>query len=181
MRLNRLVTDLVHYSRPLTLRRALVPVAELGFGAHDLPAANCQVVTKVDAARAVKSLRVDPDLFRRALDSLLENACQAMKQGGLIEVELGAAELNGRQAVRVTVTDKGEGMDAQTLARATAPFFSTRPSGVGLGLSIAQRIVEAHGGVLSLASEPKRGTTVTIIVPDDENEDSTDAAKTGSG
>jgi signal transduction histidine kinase len=68
--------------------------------------------------------------------------------------------------VRIVLKDSGHGMDAVVLNRARNPFFTTRPSGTGLGLPIVQRIVEGHGGRLSLESQPGQGTTVTLLVPE---------------
>jgi signal transduction histidine kinase len=66
---------------------------------------------------------------------------------------------------RFDVTDSGAGMDLDVLRRAQDPFFTTRPSGTGLGLPIVQRIVQAHDGSLRLASSPGQGTTATLLIP----------------
>jgi two-component system, NtrC family, sensor histidine kinase HydH len=68
-------------------------------------------------------------------------------------------------AMLIRVVDRGPGMDARVLDRATEDFFTTKPSGSGLGLAFARRVLEAHGGSLSLRSEPGNGTTVELSVP----------------
>ena len=68
-------------------------------------------------------------------------------------------------AVRIGVADTGAGMDADALARAFEPYFSTKASGTGLGLPIAKRNVELNGGTIAVTSEPGRGTTVEITLP----------------
>jgi len=68
-------------------------------------------------------------------------------------------------AVRIRVADTGAGMDADALARAFEPYFSTKASGTGLGLPIAKRNVELNGGTIAVASESGRGTTVEIRLP----------------
>ncbi len=72
---------------------------------------------------------------------------------------------DGRDAVAIDVVDRGHGMESPVLQRALHPFFTTRPSGTGLGLPIVQRIVEAHGGDLRLVSQPGEGTTATLRIP----------------
>jgi signal transduction histidine kinase len=67
--------------------------------------------------------------------------------------------------VSVEVRDSGPGMDAETLARIFQPFFTTKPKGMGLGLSISRTIVEAHGGTLSAQSAPGKGSTFRIELP----------------
>ena len=67
--------------------------------------------------------------------------------------------------VRVTVADRGAGMDEKTRARIFEPFFSTKKRGTGLGLSIAKQIVEQHGGRIGVDSEPGRGTRFVVELP----------------
>ena len=69
-----------------------------------------------------------------------------------------------RGVVVMRVIDEGPGMDARVLDRATEDFFTTKPDGSGLGLAFARRVVEAHGGAISLESHPGRGTTVEITL-----------------
>ena len=68
-------------------------------------------------------------------------------------------------AVRLCIQDKGKGIEPDNLERVFDPFFSTRPDGTGLGLPIAHRIAQAHGGDLSVESELDVGTTVTVLLP----------------
>ncbi|MHC4915004.1 MAG: ATP-binding protein [Planctomycetota bacterium] len=65
----------------------------------------------------------------------------------------------------IEVRDDGAGMEAETLRRAVAPFFTTRPGGTGLGLAIVERVAAAHGGAVNLTSAPGKGTTVQIWLP----------------
>jgi signal transduction histidine kinase len=88
-----------------------------------------------------------------------------MPEGGAVVVIASKARLGNQGAVRIEISDTGQGMDSRTLRRALDPFFSTRPSGTGLGLPIAGRILEAHGGKLEVRSRPNEGTTVTLLVP----------------
>jgi signal transduction histidine kinase len=113
----------------------------------------------------LETVFVDAGLLKLVLEGLLDNACQAMPDGGLVTASVQGATLKGMPAVCVRVTDRGHGMDARTRDRATKPFFTTRPTGTGLGLAIVERIVQAHGGELGIASEPGQGTTVSVLIP----------------
>ncbi|HYS81038.1 MAG TPA: HAMP domain-containing sensor histidine kinase [Anaeromyxobacteraceae bacterium] len=112
-------------------------------------------------------LQGDPGLLRRALDNLVDNARKYSPPGSTIRLR---AARRGADIV-VEVIDSGEGIPAEDLARLFTPFFRgdksrTRATGgVGLGLSLARRIVEAHGGTLSAESAPGIGTTMTVTLP----------------
>ena len=90
---------------------------------------------------------------------------QSSGQTGAIAIEVTADKAN--RTVSMQVIDSGRGMDAQTLAKATHPFFSARPAGRkrGMGLAHAQRLIEINHGTLSLVSQPDKGTTVTVVLP----------------
>jgi signal transduction histidine kinase len=92
--------------------------------------------------------------------NLLLNAADALPVGGRAGVDVEVAP----ETVRVVVWDEGEGMTPDTLDRVLEPFFSTRPHGTGLGLPIANGIARAHGQGLDVASEPGRGTRVTVTL-----------------
>jgi signal transduction histidine kinase len=97
--------------------------------------------------------------------NLLSNAIDAVAAGDRPEGEV--AVLAGRcgEGVSVEVRDSGAGMDGETLARIFQPFFTTKPKGMGLGLSISRTIVEAHGGTLAAHSAPGKGSTFRIELP----------------
>lgn len=107
----------------------------------------------------------DSNLLRQVIDNLVDNAVQATGGTGNVQVDVKGTTKDGIDGYLVTVTDDGEGMDTQVRSRAKDPFFTTRPSGTGLGLAIVNRIVEAHGGELQLASRAGEGSTVSIFLP----------------
>ena len=112
-------------------------------------------------AADLPDVRLDFGMFRQVLLNLALNAQQAMPRGGLIELQ---TRCRDRQ-VELEIIDNGSGMDSQMLSRIFEVFYSTKPSGSGLGLATVQRIVEAHGGHVTVASEPSRGTRFTISLP----------------
>jgi nitrogen fixation/metabolism regulation signal transduction histidine kinase len=108
-------------------------------------------------------IAADPKVLSRAVVNLIENALQAMPEGGKLTVGVVAAEPNG--IVELLVTDSGPGLDPGVRRRLFEPYFSTKSSGTGLGLAIVRRAVEAHGGTIEVTSEPERGTTFRINIP----------------
>jgi signal transduction histidine kinase len=115
----------------------------------------------VELPEALPHVSIDRTLVSRALVNIIENALHAMPGAGALTVR---ASQNGR-AVRIRVSDTGVGMDAEALARAFEPYFSTKAAGTGLGLPIAKRNVELSGGTISMSSERDKGTTVEVTLP----------------
>lgn len=164
-RLNRLVTDLLRFARPVQVKRSVVNLQELAERARLVTKNDCGVQVDPIESEDLQNVVADPGLLRLVFDNLVANACQAMPSGGIVRVRVRRGDLEGRDAVCVDIEDSGHGMDEQVLHRATDPFFTTRPSGTGLGLPIVERIVEAHGGRLEIDSEIGRGTIVTLVLP----------------
>ena len=106
---------------------------------------------------------IDRTLFARALTNVIENALHAMPGGGTLSVTSHLAD-DPRRIV-VEVTDTGLGMDRESIARIFEPYFSTKATGTGLGLTIAKRNIELNGGTIEVRSERGVGTTVTLTLP----------------
>ncbi|MGF1526170.1 MAG: ATP-binding protein [Candidatus Competibacterales bacterium] len=109
----------------------------------------------------------DADQLELVLVNLIINARDATQPGDTIELHVDRLEEAGLAYGTLAVVDHGEGMLPQVLARATEPFFTTKPQGkgTGLGLATAQRIAESQGGRLTLTSEVGKGTTVSLFLP----------------
>ena len=161
-RLDKLVSRLLNYARPVNPKRETVDLEAL--------LARSLAVLEADAGSSV-SVRVvagvdatvegDPDLLRQAFENVLTNAAQAARPGGVIDVVVDEAAWG----VSVAFRDDGEGMSEEALTQAVSPFFTTRPTGTGLGLPIVRRIAEAHGGHLQVESILGEGTCVTLVIP----------------
>jgi signal transduction histidine kinase len=108
--------------------------------------------------------------LQQAVLSVLENALDAVRPGGRVEVRTSREVFDGADAVTVTVADDGEGIPPDRLGRIFEPFFTTKSRGTGLGLAIARKVVEGHGGRVFLTSEAGAGTTVTLTVPETATE-----------
>jgi len=116
---------------------------------------------KVEAEPQLPLVEGDPGLLRHAVLNLVLNAMEASKPDGTITVRTAR---NGRE-VSIQVADQGAGISPEDRARIFEAYFSTKPSGTGLGLPTAKRIVDEHGGRVTVDSAPGRGSTFTIHLP----------------
>ena len=106
----------------------------------------------------------EPSAISSALMNLCVNAVQAMPEGGTLGIR---TSLLADQWVELAITDNGQGMQPEVLAKAVEPFFTTQPvgKGTGLGLTIAFAVIKSHGGTLDIRSKPGEGTTVSLRFP----------------
>jgi signal transduction histidine kinase len=162
-RLNRLVGDLLRFARPFSISRQPVSLLEMANRFNDGEPGSIGV--RVDGSPDAETVWVDPNLFRLVFDNLISNARQALRDGGAVDVRIRKDLGTTEPMVRIEIEDKGHGMPPDVRRRALDPFYTTRPSGTGLGLPIVQRIVEAHGGWLGIESTEGVGTTVTLHFP----------------
>lgn len=109
-------------------------------------------------------IRADPEKLNRILDNILGNSLNASKVGG--RVIMRGLRAPDRGETFLEIEDDGSGIDPAVLPHIFERFYSTRPGGLGVGLSIVRELVEAHGGRLSVDSEQGRGTIFTVSIPD---------------
>jgi PAS domain S-box-containing protein len=107
------------------------------------------------------TLRVDTDRMKRVLINLIENAVEAMPEGGTLTI----TSRQWNNTAEIAISDTGSGMPAKVMENLWKPLQTTKAKGMGLGLAICKRIVDAHGGDVSVKSEGGEGTTVTIRLP----------------
>jgi signal transduction histidine kinase len=116
----------------------------------------------VDVPPTLPDVLIDKAVLARALTNIIENALHAMPGMGTLQITGRALSVS---TVELAIADTGIGMDRAALERIFEPYFSTRASGTGLGLTIAKRNVELNGGTIAVDSERHRGTTVRITLP----------------
>ena len=109
-------------------------------------------------------LDADPVLIRHALFNLIHNATEAAPTGPVV-VALARDKSHGVPGCRLTVTDSGPGLKPDLMEKLFTPFFTTRPGGTGLGLSVAQHIAALHGGSIQAENRPEGGARFTIWLP----------------
>ncbi len=175
--LTAIIDDLMSFANPQQPRATETAVGQIISDAIDLTKQKKQMNQldiKIDIEPETPAVFVDSAQIACAISNILCNGLEAYASGpadkiqgqeGLLMIEVSADEAN--HAVSIQVIDSGRGMDAQTLLKATHPFFSARPAGRkrGMGLAHAQRLIEINHGKLSLSSQPDKGTTVTVVLP----------------
>ncbi|MGD0977759.1 MAG: ATP-binding protein [Candidatus Bathyarchaeia archaeon] len=159
-RANKIINDLLEYSREIKLEletcspKTLVTAASLLVEIPD----NIQVVSLVENG---PEIRVDVEKMKRCFMNLIKNAVDAMPDGGTLTVK--SREVN--DAVEFTFADEGTGMSEETMEKLWSPLFTTKAKGMGFGLPICKRFIEAHGGKISVKSILGKGTTFSVKVP----------------
>ena len=167
-RLDTMIERLLYFSRPIHLKRKSRRVATLCQAAFEAWKPRCdaeEVVLKCHVAEE-PCAAYDASRMRQVLDNLLENALQSvlLQPSGNRRIELSGRGEKG--TVVLEVLDTGAGLEAEALAHALEPFYTTKETGTGLGLSISYEIVQAHGGDLQLRNAPGGGAIALIRLPE---------------
>ncbi len=167
-RLHQLMQGLLTYGRPPTTELHPCTLSSVFNESVDVTAALAQereARVEVRVAPDLPRVRMDPGRLAQVFQNLLANALQHSPRGGT--VRLIARRLADEDATRVEclVMDQGPGFSPEDLPRVFEPFYSHRPGGVGLGLSIVQRIVEEHHGSVSVGNGPDGGAEVRVCLP----------------
>ena len=155
-RTNSLVTRFLDFARPLEPRRELTNVAEVIDRA--IKRAKAEVIT--DYA-ALPPIPIDPELMEQVFLNLISNASEASLPGAPVTIR--TREDDGQ--AEVSVIDHGCGIPPGRIETIFNPFVTTKQTGVGLGLAIVSKIVDGHGGKMSVESEPGRGSTFRVCLP----------------
>jgi PAS domain S-box-containing protein len=160
--LNGVVQDLLVFARPRELQREHIDIAALfehtiALIRRDPAFAGLDAIVE----GTIGPVEADPSQIQLLFQNVLMNAAQAMNGTGRITVTL----LDSDGPCRIAVADTGPGMTPEVRDHAFDPFFTTKSRGTGLGLPLAKRIAEAHGGQIALETPSGGGTVVTVILP----------------
>lgn len=157
---NKIITDLMEYSREIKLELTeTTPKSILkdAISLVEIP----KSVQVIDTTQNEPVMKVDIEKMRRVFSNFIRNAVEAMPEGGKLTIS--SKKSNGD--VEIMFVDTGTGMAKEVLEKLWTPFFTTKAKGMGLGLAICRRIIEAHGGRISVESIAGEGTTFTVIIP----------------
>lgn len=167
---NKIVNDLLDYSMQAKLE--LMETTPVAIMSDAIVLARIPKKIKLlNLTRNEPRISVDADRLKRAFINMIKNAVDAMPKGGTLTI----ASKRSEDKVRFIFKDTGVGMAKEVASRIFTPLFTTKAKGMGFGLAICKRNVEAHGGCIIVKSKLGRGTTFTVTIPieaksDDEKE-----------
>ena len=164
-RLNRVVGQLLEFSRPIRLhfqQVALKAFFQDAFRLVDRQSREAGVAMALDMPDDTLCAVMDADKMSQVMLNLLLNALDAMQAGGRLTVRVSG---RGNGSIHIQVTDTGTGIDPKDQPNIFEPYFSTKKTGTGIGLAIVHNIVKAHQGDILVDSQPGGGTTVQISLP----------------
>ena len=156
-RINSIVEQFLSLARPIEIKAEALPVQEILkelAALQESHAKQSNVRIQVITAPNLPPLTADPSHLTQVLLNLMLNGLQAMPHGGTLTLE--AKTSNGN--FLIAVTDTGSGIDAENLRRIFEPYFTTKTKGTGLGLAISRRIIESHGGTITVSNEVGQGS-----------------------
>ncbi|MBV8780839.1 MAG: two-component sensor histidine kinase [Phycisphaerae bacterium] len=164
VRLREILDDFLRYAGRIELEKHPL---ELGAMLEELvdfylPQTQIQrVQLRLDRGSSPVVVNADVKLLKQAILNLMINALQAMPDGGELILRLSA----DRQDARIDVIDTGPGIPPEAVTRIFQAYYTTKRGGTGLGLAMARRIIQEHGGQLSVRSEPGKGSDFTLLLP----------------
>ncbi len=164
-RLDRVVQGFLRFTRPQELVIKPVDLNGLLQSLGALLEAEWQtqgIRLAYDLDPALPPVGADEELLRQAFLNILQNAGQAMPRGGAITIKTAR---DGRESARAEIIDEGEGIAPEDLERIFKLYYTTKPDGSGIGLSVVYRIVQVHDGMIDVQSKLGRGTTVAVRLP----------------
>ena len=167
-RLDRTVLSLLEFTRPYRPAKSkagldLIVDSAVSLLVHAKGFGDVEILRTLDPE--LGPVFVDSQQFIQVVLNILLNAAQALREDRRIFIRM-SAEAEGAS---LTVEDRGVGMTAEVMRGIFKPFFTLRHQGTGLGLPIARKIVEGHGGTIRVESEPGKGTIVTVLIPGDRS------------
>jgi two-component system, cell cycle sensor histidine kinase and response regulator CckA len=158
---DKIISDLLDFSRIKSVEVEPVTVSDLvGRTLERFPVPENVQVT-LNLPENLPTVYIDPRQMTQVLGNLVLNACQAMPKGGEITL---SAKKKGKM-VAIAVADTGNGITPENMKKLFEPLFTTKPKGIGLGLAVSKKLVEANGGKIEVESEPGKGSTFTLWLP----------------
>jgi signal transduction histidine kinase/DNA-binding response OmpR family regulator len=162
-RIKTIVSRLLDFSRPSNEERVPVNLHEL---IHEVLTLTNKQLERMQVSVEARLSPVEPVMgsptqLKQVLLNLVLNAMESMPGGGLITIETRADE----KGTAILVEDSGSGIDEETMAQIFEPFYSTKGTGTGLGLSVSYGIIQGHGGCIEVESEPSKGSRFTVWLP----------------
>jgi PAS domain S-box-containing protein len=167
-RIEMLLKDLLNFARPPKPQLTMVDInsvldATLELSIDTAGLSPPGISAERDFAERLPATLADPMQMKQIFLNLVLNAIDAMHEGGVLRVKTRYDETTN--SLEIDIADTGKGIDKELMDKLFHPFFTTKPKGTGLGLAISKRLVEEHGGTMTVQSTPGSGTVFTIIIP----------------
>jgi len=156
---DKLLEELMEYSKDITLHRTESSPSLLI--KESISKVQIPNTIRVEDMTTTPTCFVDKDQLIRTFINIIENALDAMSAGGTLTIS--NKQVNGK--MEIVFADTGRGISKEDMEKIWAPLYTTKPKGVGLGLAICKRIVEAHGGTINVESSLGKGSIFTITIP----------------
>lgn len=168
VRMEEFLQNFMKYARPPRPKMEIISPAEVIEQVLQLMEARLKmqkIAVDVMHQNIGLRLKADPSMIKQLLINLLNNAVEAMPEGGHISIETGLKTIESTEHYFVSIADSGQGIPADIIDTMWEPFVKGREQGTGLGLSISQRIAEMHHGRLTASNSPSGGAVFTLYIP----------------
>lgn len=164
-RLDRIIQEIINRARPTELNKAPGQINKqvqevLMIAQENLISQGIEI--RLDLAEGLPEIDMDTEKIKQVLWNLILNARDAMPKGGQINIK---TDISNNRFITVIVKDSGQGIHPDHLDRLFQPFFTTKPEGVGLGLTMSLSVVEQHGGRMTLKNRPEGGVEASFSLP----------------
>ncbi|TNF47165.1 hypothetical protein EP232_03805 [bacterium] len=161
-RMEMILTGFQDFSKPLELEKESIDINNLVEKTFKLVILDpLNVWITLDLAPDIQKVQVDPSLLRQVFLNLIKNASEASGKEGKLTIRTESSSVH----VKVSFTDNGPGIPEDVMGRMYEPFFSTKDTGIGLGLSIVRKIMDAHGGHIEVENVSPNGAKITLVLP----------------
>lgn len=167
IRMETVLNEILDFAKPLELDRKMCRVQDLLDEAFSLVSTDLRV-NRIEVAKKIPArlaqVRWDEAKMQHVFLCIFKNAIEAMSPGGHLSVEVMLTRAR-KPELQIVIANDGVPIPAELVDKVFEPYFTTKRSGTGLGLATVKKVVEEHQGKISIASEPDKGTTVTILMP----------------
>ena len=168
IRLEGILSEILLFSKKTTIcytRCNIVEIVRESLAVVTPPLEEKQITVDTRFPRQRQVLLGDSQQLKQVFINIILNALDAMEKGGNLAIQVLSSELDGKEAVTVKIADTGGGIPLEQLNHIFTPFFTTKESGTGLGLPIANRIITNHGGKIQITNHPGEGVEFRVILP----------------
>ncbi len=166
-RLNNILNDFLLSARKRKLKLSFVNISDFLDSIITLMQPvfdENKIIIEKDVSE-VPDIFIDPDYLKQAIINLLKNATEAMEKSNLKKITIRSYFEMPKDSVAIEISDTGEGIEKDKIKKIFEPYYSSKNTGTGLGLTIVYKIVHEHGGDIKIDSKPGQGTTFTIYLP----------------